>query len=109
MRQVQRFLENSENTKNTFEEFQNMLSKNHAVEKQSIEEFSNIQGITGVNRMTAGAFGDINFVVNNVNIQAEMKVATPLLFLCSLLLKVRRSFFYLPPAASIWLYYIRSY
>jgi hypothetical protein len=36
-------------------------------------------------------------------------VATPLLFLCSLLLKVRRSFFYLPPAASIWLYYIRSY
>jgi hypothetical protein len=42
----------------------------------SIKEFANLQGITGVDRMPAGAFGDINFVVNNVNNQAEMKVAT---------------------------------
>ena len=75
MRAVQHFLDNPDNKKYTFEEFESMVCPTHAVEKQSIEEFANLRGITGVKRMVAGAFGDINFVVNNVNFQAEMKVA----------------------------------
>ena len=75
MRAVQHFLDNPDNKKYTFEEFESMVCPTHAVEKQSIEEFANLRGITGVKRMDAGAFGDINFVVNNVNFQAEMKVA----------------------------------
>ena len=76
MRAVQHFLDNPDNKKYTFEEFESMVCSTHAVEKQSIEEFANLRGITGVKRMVAGAFGDINFVVNNVlNFQAEMKVA----------------------------------
>ena len=75
MMAVQRFLDNPDNKKYTYEEFESMQSPNHLVEKQSIEQFRKLRGITDVKRMDAGSFGDITFVVKNHKIQAEMKVA----------------------------------